>query len=75
MARSENTPSASSHTGIPVEIEIYLNPDGSVTFADLEEHAVAIARELDPECQLACDVTPHSDNPAESSSQEQVIAE
>jgi hypothetical protein len=42
---------------IPVEIEIFLNPDGSVTFADLEESAVAIARALDPNCDLACDVT------------------
>ena len=43
---------------IPVEIEIYLNPDGSVTFADLEEHAISLARELDPDAVLACDVTP-----------------
>lgn len=41
---------------IPIEIEIYLNPDGSVTFADLEEHIVPLARELDPDSVLACDV-------------------
>lgn len=43
---------------IPVEFEIFVNPDGSVTFADLEEHAIAIARELDPDCTPACDVPP-----------------
>jgi hypothetical protein len=34
---------------IPVEVEIYVNADGSVTFADLEEMTVWIARSLDPE--------------------------
>jgi hypothetical protein len=53
---------------IPVEIEIYLNPDGSVTFADLEEHAIDLARELDPDAVLACDITPQdaSSAPEES---------
>ena len=58
MGRSHTALAGSTKPEIPVEIEIYLNPDGSVTFADLEEYAVAIARELDPDCQLACDIPP-----------------
>ena len=56
MGQSHDDPPA-----IPIEIEIYLNPDGSVTFADLEEHAVALARELDPDGVLACDVPAPAD--------------
>ena len=33
---------------LPVEVEVYINPDGSVTFADLEEKAIPIARALNP---------------------------
>ncbi len=58
MASPKNKPVASEASEIPVEVEIFLNPDGSVTFADLEEHTIAIARALDPDCNLACDVTP-----------------
>jgi hypothetical protein len=39
---------------VPVEVEIYINADGSVTFADLEEKTVLIARSLDPEQPLTC---------------------
>jgi hypothetical protein len=39
---------------IPVEIEIYVNPDGSVTFADLEEQTLAIVKALNPDHDLAC---------------------
>ena len=42
---------------VPVEVEIYINADGSVTFADLEEKAVLIARCLDPE-QPSADYLP-----------------
>ena len=59
MAHSQRGPAASHDASeIPVEIEIYVNPDGSVTFADLEEQAIEIARALDPDCELACDLTP-----------------
>jgi hypothetical protein len=34
---------------VPVEVEIYINTDGSVTFADLEEKTVLIAQSLNPE--------------------------
>jgi hypothetical protein len=67
MGRSHDTPPK-----IPIEIEIYLNPDGSVTFADLEEHAVALARELDPDGPLACDVPAAGDS---GPAQGQVTAE
>ena len=33
---------------LPVEIELYVNPDGSVTFADLEASLVQIAQQLNP---------------------------
>ncbi|MBN1430084.1 MAG: hypothetical protein JXB07_17065 [Anaerolineae bacterium] len=33
---------------LPVEVEVYVNPDGSVTFADLEADMVSVARKLDP---------------------------
>jgi hypothetical protein len=33
---------------LPTEVEIYINPDGSVTFADLEASLIAVARKLDP---------------------------
>ena len=39
---------------VPVEVEIYVNPDGSVTFADLEEKAMLIAQRLNPEQPLVC---------------------
>ena len=40
---------------LPVEIEIYINSDGSVTFADLEEGVLPIARQLNPDQPLVCD--------------------
>ena len=33
---------------LPAEVEVYVNPDGSVTFADLEADMVSVARKLDP---------------------------
>ena len=41
---------------VPEEVEIYINPDGSVTFADLSEGALPIARDLAPKDPLVCDV-------------------
>jgi hypothetical protein len=34
---------------LPVEIEVYIQPDGSVVFADLEEGTIPIVDELDPD--------------------------
>jgi hypothetical protein len=31
---------------LPAEVEIYINPDGSVTFADLEASLVPVAQKL-----------------------------
>ncbi len=31
---------------LPVEVEVYIDPDGSVTFADLEASLVSVAEEL-----------------------------
>ncbi len=37
---------------VPIEVEIYVNPDGSVTFADLEASLVPVARKLDPDSAM-----------------------
>jgi hypothetical protein len=31
---------------LPVEVEVYIDPDGAVTFADLEASLVSLAEEL-----------------------------
>jgi hypothetical protein len=31
---------------LPVEVEVYIDPDGAVTFADLEASLVSVAEEL-----------------------------
>ena len=49
---------------LPVEVEIYIEADGSVTFADLAADVAPIARELNPEEPPACEPT---DRPAGSS--------
>ncbi|GAB4470296.1 MAG: hypothetical protein Kow00124_06350 [Anaerolineae bacterium] len=41
---------------LPVEIELYIEPDGTVTFADLAAETIPIAHELNPDHPLACDV-------------------
>jgi len=52
-----------------IEIEIYVNADGSVTFADLAEDMVEVARRLNPDQALACDAPPialsHNEKPHE----------
>jgi hypothetical protein len=40
---------------LPVEVEVYINPDGSVTFADLEAAMLPVAAALNPDQPLACD--------------------
>lgn len=40
---------------LPVEVEVYINPDGSVIFADLESGMLPVAAALNPDQPLACD--------------------
>ncbi len=53
---------------LPVEVEIYIDPDGTVVFADLEEGTLPLARQLDPDWQQGegtfC-VPEQSDEPGE----------
>lgn len=46
---------------LPIEVEVYINPDGSVTFADLEAGTLPIAHQLDPDQPLFCDVDESGD--------------
>jgi hypothetical protein len=48
---------------VPVEVEVYINPDGSVTFADLEEQTVLIAQRLNPDQPLTCQPPGLTDDP------------
>lgn len=50
---------------LPVEVEIYIEADGSVTFADLAAEVVPIAYELNPQQPLACE--PADNRPVGSS--------
>jgi len=34
---------------VPIEVEIYIDADGTVTFADLETEIIPLAKELDPD--------------------------
>jgi len=43
---------------LPVEIELYIEPDGTVTFADLAAEALPIATSLHPDQPLSCDLPP-----------------
>lgn len=38
------------------EVEIYIDADGSVTFADLADDLVDVARRLNPDAPLACEI-------------------
>lgn len=40
---------------MPVEVEVYIEADGTVTFADLAAEVVPIAHHLNPEQPLACE--------------------
>lgn len=46
---------------LPIEIEFYIEPDGSVTFADLAAEIVPVAHSLNPDHPLACEVPPPSE--------------
>ena len=54
-SRGPDTPKTSD-VRLPIEVEIYVNPDGSVTFADLEAGTLPIVRELNPGESLVCGV-------------------
>jgi hypothetical protein len=45
-------------TPLPVEVEFYIEADGTVVFADLAADLIPIAHELNPEQPLVCDVPP-----------------
>jgi hypothetical protein len=49
---------------LPVEVEIYIEADGSVVFADLAADVAPLAQELNPDQPLACEP---SQQPAGSS--------
>lgn len=51
---------------LPVEVEIYIQPDGTVVFADLAAETVPIAQQLNPDQPLACDVLPDADSPEDN---------
>lgn len=55
------TDTDSDNPRLPIEVEVYINPDGSVTFADLEAGTLPIAHHLNPDQPLACDVDPTCD--------------
>jgi hypothetical protein len=55
------TPDADPEPLLPAEVEIIIDPDGAVTFADLEAGLLAVARELNPDQPMVCDVPPASD--------------
>lgn len=48
---------------LPVEIELYIEPDGSVIFADLAADVIPMAHSLNPGQLLACE--PPQKDPAE----------
>lgn len=50
---------------LPVEVEVYIEADGTVTFADLEAGMLPVAHELNPDDPLVCDVPPREDLPGE----------
>lgn len=51
---------------LPVEVEVYIEADGSVTFADLEAGMLPVAFELNPDDPLACDVPPVDEDSGEN---------
>ena len=53
---------------LPVEVEIFIEADGSVTFADLAAEVAPIAEQLNPAQPLACDP---AEGPAGQQTEEQ----
>ena len=66
---SQDIPDPEEEAGdgdLPVEVEIYIQPDGTVVFADLAAETVPIAQQLNPDQPLICDVLPDSDTPEDN---------
>ena len=62
MYKPENThtPATPEAVKLPIEVEIFIEADGTVTFADMAAEVVSIAIELNPDAELACDPNPPS---------------
>jgi hypothetical protein len=62
-------------THLPVQVEIYIEPDGSVTFADLAADTLPIVQALNPNQPLACDPQPvgADDGAAEGNREDQDV--
>jgi hypothetical protein len=56
MTASPTPPSSDSEPLLPVEIEFYIEADGTVVFADLAADIIPIAQELNPDQPLLCDL-------------------
>lgn len=56
MTDSPTPPASESEPLLPVEIEFYIEADGTVVFADLAADIVSIAQELNPDQPLACEL-------------------
>jgi len=50
-------------TALPIEVELYIQPDGSVVFADLAMEVLPVAQALNPDQPLLCDIPPSGDDP------------
>jgi hypothetical protein len=64
--RLEYNPDPEEEAGdgdLPVEVELYIQPDGTVIFADLAADTIPIAQQLNPDQPLACDVPPNTQPP------------
>lgn len=56
MSHRNDPPADNSNDSFPLEIEFYIEPDGTVTFADLAADILPVAQALNPDQPLACDV-------------------
>lgn len=60
VSQSVNPKGDQSETHIPVEVEFYIEADGTVVFADLAADLIPIAQELNPDQPLICYVSESS---------------
>ena len=65
MTDSPTPPQPDSQKPLPVEVEFYIEADGTVVFADLAADLIPIAQELNPDQPLVCDVPPRSETEQE----------
>jgi len=59
MDQSSATSHHPDNPSFPVEVTLYVNPDGSVTFADLAAGMLDIAYRLNPDQNLVRDLPDH----------------